>query len=102
RSAGIGDVVGSRPFIDPKPFESIQARLPILVPVADLDAKEVRARVLDELGRDPAFRLDLFVKDVPRASEAFQAAARAAGVSVAVEGSAQDRLKKKQPVALAV
>jgi hypothetical protein len=102
RTAGIGDVVGSRPLLDPKPFESIEARLPILVPVADLSKKEVRGRVLDDLGREPAFRLDLFVKDVPQAATAFQAAARSAGVSVAIESSALDRLKKKQPIAVAI
>ena len=58
--------------------------------------------MVDELGRDPAFRLDLFVKDVPRAATLFQAAAKAVGLTVAVDATAQDRLRKKLPTALVV
>jgi hypothetical protein len=102
RVSGLGEAFGSRPLLDPKPFESVKARLPVLVPVADLGREEVRIRVLAELGRDPAFRLDLFVRDLPRAVTAFQAAAHAAGVAVTAEASTLDRLRKKQPIAVAV
>ncbi len=102
RPSGVGEGFGSRPLVGPTPFESIEARLPVLAAVPDLDRKEVLDRIVSELGRDPAFRLDLFAKDVPRAAAHFNAAARASGVTVVVEPSAQARLHKKLPTVLAV
>jgi hypothetical protein len=101
RPSGIGDLIGSRPLVPTTPFESIEARLPVLVSVSELDRKELLDRVVAELGRDPAFRLDLFVRDVPKAATTFRMAARAAGLAVVVEPTAQDRLRKKLPTALA-
>jgi hypothetical protein len=97
-----GEVVGSRPESAPKPFESVQARVPVLAPVAELDRDEVRALILHELGQDPAFRLDLFARDVPRAASLLRAAGQAAGVRITVEASAQERIRKKVPTILAV
>lgn len=102
RPSEVGNLSGSPPVGLAVPFESVEARLPVLASVSELDRKEVRDRVVAELGRDPAFRLDLFVKDVPRAATVFQAAARASGLAIAVEPTAQNRLRKKLPTALAV
>lgn len=102
RPSGIGEVVGSRPLGATTPFESIEARLPVLAAVSELDRKEILDRVVAELGRDPAFRLDLFVKDVPRAAAIFRSAAQSPGLTVTVEATAQDRLRRKLPTALAV
>jgi hypothetical protein len=102
RVAGVGNLSGS-PLLDTvAPFDSIETRLPVLASVSDLDRNEVRDRLVAVLGRDPAFRLDLFVKDVPRAAEAIQSAARAVGVDVTIEPTARDRLRKKLPTALAI
>jgi hypothetical protein len=97
RPAGTDTVVGSGLLTGPKPVETVQVRLPYLAPVADLDRADAQAKVVDELGRDPAYRLDLFTRDVLAGAEVFQAAARSAGLKVTVETVAQERLKKKVP-----
>ncbi len=102
RQAGAGEVVGSSLSGDPKPFRSVEVRVPLVAVASDLDREDVRSQLLDELARDPAFRLDLFVRDVHRAADAFQAAARAAGVNVAVDSAVPVYLRKKAPVVLAV
>ncbi|HET6575520.1 MAG TPA: hypothetical protein VFG68_18095 [Fimbriiglobus sp.] len=102
RPAGTGDVVGAVPLTSIPPFESVEARVPVLAPVADLGRKDIRDRIVSDLGRDQSFRLDLFVKDVPRAAAVFQSAARTVGLTVAVDAATQDRLRKKLPAPLAV
>jgi hypothetical protein len=102
RPADAGDRLGSGQLNVIPPFESVEARLPVLTPVPDLARKDVRDRIVSDLGRDPAFRLDLFVRDVPRAAAVFQSAARAAGWKISVESTAQDLLRKKVPTQLAV
>jgi len=102
RQSGGGNVVGSPPLGTPIPFESIEARLPLLTTIPELDREDVRNRIAAELSRDPAFRLDLFVKDVPRSATLFQAVARASGVVITVDPTTQDRLRRKLPTALAV
>ena len=102
RPAGPGDVIGSRPAVEPDAISTVEVRLPLRATVADLDRPDWKARVAAELGRDPAFRLDLFVHDPLRAAEVFQAAAKAAGVDLIVDAAAQDRIKKKLPTTWAV
>src|SRR5207302_7741950 len=81
---------------------TVSIRLPLRATVANLDQPAHRARLAAELGRDPAYRLDLFVHDTVRAAEVFQAAAKAAGVRLTVDPVAQERIKKKLPTTWAV
>ncbi len=99
RAFGADGLVASPPVTDLKPFEEVQLRLPFLVQVADLGHEDVRSKLHDELNRDPAYRIDLFARDVPKALENFQTAAKAAGINLAIEAVAKERIAKKVPSA---
>ena len=73
--------------------------MPFLANVADLDRPEVRTRFLDELSRDPAFRLDLFTRDPLRAADVFQTVVKKAQINLTIDLLAQERMKKKLPSA---
>ncbi|MGL6097914.1 MAG: hypothetical protein ACRC7O_19195 [Fimbriiglobus sp.] len=98
----VPDILGSAVPPDLKPFESVEVRLPLLLTVAELDGPDAQARFAAELAREPAFRLDLFARDTIRAADVFQAAAKSVGLTVMVEATAQERLKRKLPTAWAV
>lgn len=85
-----------------KPFDLIQARVPFLRPVAELNREDTRLELLDELARDPAFRFDLFVRDTQRGTDAFRNAAKAAGLNVYADAGTLDRLKKRQTSAVVI
>ena len=96
------DVNAFPPLLDLPPLNKVQVRVPFLAAVADFDRDDVRQRFADDLGRDPAVRIDLFVKDAGRGAEAFQAAAKAGGVAVAVDAATAERVKRKQATAYLV
>ncbi len=78
------------------PFDAIRVRIPFLIPAADLEREDVREQLRDELGRDPAFRIDVFAHDPTRAAELFQSGSKATGVQLFVDATAHDRIKRKQ------
>jgi hypothetical protein len=78
-------------------FESVTIRLPLLLSIEDLINGEGQQRVVTELSRGPAFRIDLFVNDPHRAADAFIASAKGRKHQVIVDVTAQDRLKKRMP-----
>ena len=82
---------------DSPPFDLVQVKLPFLVPLADMDRDDVQKKLADELGREPASRIDLFVKDTGRAAEAFLGVARVGGLAVFTDAAAHDRMKRRQP-----
>ena len=96
------DVVGGVTFAPPAAFVTVTVRLPLLVPATDLGRADVQNRVVAELGRDAAFRLDLFAADPARAADPVLTAVRAAGLTVAVDATLTERWKARQPVAWAV
>lgn len=77
------------------PFNTARVRVPFLVGVADLDRDDVRRQLADELSKEPAYRIDLFVPDTTRGVEQFVAACRANGLTVFADALAQDRLRRK-------
>ncbi|MDB5313749.1 MAG: hypothetical protein JWO38_7951 [Gemmataceae bacterium] len=93
------DVLGSRVLPPIPPLDLVQVRVPFLASVADLEREDVRQKLADELGRDPALRIDLFVKDLSRGTELFQTTAKENGVTVLVDATAQERIKRKQATA---
>lgn len=99
RPHGVGELVASPNLTELRSPETVHLRLPFLAPVSEVDRPDHRAKLLDELARDPAFRLDLFARDTHRAAEVFQAAAKAAKVNLLVDAVARDRLAKKAPSA---
>jgi hypothetical protein len=82
---------------DAPAFDLVRVRLPFLVSVADLDRDDVQQKLVAELGRDAASRIDLFVKDAGRGGDAFLAAAKAAGVTVFADAAAAERMKRRLP-----
>ena len=51
------------------PLDLIQTRVPFLRPLAEFDRDDVRRDFAAELGRDPAFRIDVFTRNLPRSVE---------------------------------
>lgn len=96
------DLIGAALLNAPAPLERVEARLPFLAAVAELDQPDVQGRLSEELGRDSAYRLDLFAQDPLRGIEALQAATREMGVAVVVDAATQERINNKQPAAWAV
>lgn len=90
------DVFVAGPLPPIPPFERFVVRVPLLVSIAELERDDAKQRLLEELGRDPAYRIDLFAKDASRAAELFQNAAKTAGVNLFADSLALDRMKKKQ------
>lgn len=83
-------------------FQSVQLRLPVLIPFADLAGDDARRRVADELAHDPAYRIDVFATDPHAAAEALVAAAGAVDLSIAVDAITHERLRRKLPFGWAV
>lgn len=84
------------------PLDLIQVRLPFLASVSDLARDDIREKLADELGRDPAIRIDLFTNDPARATELFKSAAKGSGLSIHTDGITAERVKRKQASAYVV
>jgi hypothetical protein len=99
--------VGSRdPFTaavaDPTVFSMVDAKLPVLFSMADATDAEVARKFKAEFESGAALRLDLFAKDTLKAAELFNASVRAGGTQVLVDGTTQEYLKRKVPLAWGV
>jgi negative regulator of sigma E activity len=95
------DLVAFPPIVTPT-FDHLRIRIPYLKSVAEFDRAEARQELVEELGLEPAFRVDLFARDPARGAEVFQAAAKAAGVNLFVDATTLERLKKRQVTALVI
>ncbi len=85
------------------PLQSVDVRVPFLVPLAELDRDDVRQRLGGELARDAGARVDLFARDPQRGLDHVLAALRSAGVHLHQDPAVQDRSKRRgAPVAYAV
>ncbi len=84
------------------PFDFVQVRVPFLRTVAELDREDIRQELIDELGRDQAFRFDIFVRDTARGAEVFQNAAKTAGLTLFADAATLEKLKKKQVHSLVI
>ena len=96
------DLLGAHPPIDLPRFDLVEVRLPFLKPLSDFDRDDVRLQLTNELGQDPAFRIDLFTRNLTRGIELFQSAARASGLVVHADASTLNYLKKGQLGAVAI
>jgi hypothetical protein len=77
-------------------LDEVQVALPVALSVRDLEKDAARRKLLDELGKDSAFRLELPCRDGTRAFERLQAVCKARRVGLHIDGAAQVRLKKAQ------
>jgi hypothetical protein len=79
-----------------EPFAIIRPRLSFHV-LRDLDQAEPKQQLLQELQKDPGYRLELFCLDSTRAFDRLQTAFKAQGLQLTIEPFAQLRLKHKLP-----
>jgi hypothetical protein len=89
------EVLAAPVGVDAKPFERHAVKLPILLPFAKLGIPEGREAFRAQLSADVGVRLDLFVKDCPKAIELLTNAGKAAHVNLLTETIANERLKRK-------
>jgi hypothetical protein len=78
------------------PLDLIRVRVPFLKQLSDFDREDTRQQFVEELARDPAFRIDIFTRHMPRSVEWFRAAAKAAGVTIFVDPTTLERVNKGQ------
>lgn len=84
------------------PVQKVEVRIPFLRALSDLEQPAQRGELAAEFGRDPAFRVDLFARDVPRGAELFQTVARSVGVKVYADAMAQSQMKQRLPVTFVI
>jgi len=94
-------LVGSG-FIPDTHFDLVDVRVPFLQQLVDFERDDTRFRFVAELSLDPAFRIDLFVRNPGRSVELFREAASASGVNVLIDANTSRLLAKRQITALAV
>lgn len=87
---------------DIPPLDLIRVRVPFLRPLAEFDREETRAQLIDEFGRDPAFRIDLFTRNLPRSVELLRSAAKNTGLGLHIDPLSLDRLSKGLSTAFVV
>ena len=90
------DVLVAPPLLPIPPLDKLIVRVPLLVSVSDLEREDSQQRLLEELGREPAYRIDLFAKDAGRGVELLQAAAKTNGLTLLADATSLDRMKRKQ------
>ena len=95
RVVGPNDIVAVPSQPESDPFRQVKIKLPVLLPLRDLDQAYPNKMVRDELKKDDAIHLDLFCKDSTRAAELLQAALKSRGQNMIVDAMAHERLKKK-------
>jgi hypothetical protein len=92
------NIAGFPPLPEIAPLDLVQVRVPFLLPASDLEREDIRQRLVGELAREPAFRLDVFAKDPARAAERLQTAAtRGLGMTVHTDAGAATLIKRRQP-----
>jgi hypothetical protein len=96
------DVLTAPPLVPIGPLARTAIRLPLLISVADLEQDDAKQRLVEELGREPAYRIDLFATDAARAAELFQSAAKKHGLTLHIDAGATTRIKRKQATAYLV
>lgn len=84
------------------PFDFVEVRVPILKALAEFSREDIRQELAQELGRDPAYRIDLFARDPARGIDLFQAAARTSGVTVFTDATTPEKLRKRQANAVVI
>ena len=90
--------LNASPLVPDAPsFDLVQVKFPFFVSLRDLDGEGMEQRLVAELSREPASRIDLFVKDTGRGGEAFLAAAKLCGVTVFADAIATERMKRRMP-----
>jgi len=99
---GQRDLLGSNPHPQLPRFDSVEIRIPFLKPLADFDRDSVRQQLADELREDPAFRIDLFTRNLNRAVDLFHQAAKGTRLVVHIDKATLNYLRKGQLTSVAI
>jgi hypothetical protein len=83
-------------------FDLVEVRLPFLKTLAEFERDDVRKQLNEELSLDPAYRIDLFVRDPNRGVSALRAAAKALGIALHADATTLDKLSKQQASAAVI
>ena len=89
--------IGAAVLMPPDPLDVVEARLPLFLSAAEFDRPDILARLSEELGRESAFRLDLFCTDRNHALGHLLAAAKGAGLTTSIDSTAANRRKRGFP-----
>jgi hypothetical protein len=76
-------------------LEHVPDLLPVIVKLNDLDLPSTRKKLIDELGKDSAFRLELPCPNGTKAFDRVQKAARTLHLGLILDKPAQERIKLK-------
>jgi hypothetical protein len=87
-------LMGAEVRPDIPPLDLVRVRVPFLRPLAEFDREETKSLLVGELNRDPAFRVDLFSRNLPRSVELLRAAAKSTGLTLHVDPVSLDRVNK--------
>lgn len=102
RAARNPNLMAADPRADISPLEIVRVRVNFFKSLSEFDNEETRQQFLEELGRDPAFRIDVFTNRLPKGVEWFRNASKAANVAVSVDAATLERVNKGQVNAVVV
>jgi len=77
-------------------LEQVELALPAFFKLHDLDQAKAGEKLLDELNKSSAFRIEILCKDASRGFDRIQGAFAAQKMALVIETNAQARLKKPQ------
>ena len=63
------NIMGAEVRSEIPPLDLIRVRVPFLKQLSDFDREDTRQQFVEELARDPAFRIDIFTRHMPRSVE---------------------------------
>jgi hypothetical protein len=98
RATTTGPPAAEAPVTDRMPElfqpERVEVTLPVVLPLADLSGEAVRGKLLAELRKDSAFRIELPCRNAGRAFDRVQAALRTRDFGLVIDQDAQARLRQ--------
>jgi hypothetical protein len=86
--------VVTAPAMEMFELKTVDVTAPLVLKIKELDQEAVRKKLLGELGKDCAFRLELPCRDGTKALERLQGLLKANKTHLLVDHAAQERLKK--------
>jgi hypothetical protein len=90
------DIMGAEIRPSTPPLDLIRVRVPFLKSLSEFDLEDTRKQFAEELVRDPAFRIDVFARNLPRGVEWLRATAKTTGVMLFVDPTTLERVNKGQ------
>ncbi len=83
-------------------FDYLDVRVPFLRQVAEFDREDTREQLIEELAFDPAYRIDVFVRNPTRAVSLLRSAAKASGVTLYLDSNSMIQLQKSNTNSLVI